>query len=381
MIVGINLRYLQKPITGIERATLELIEAIGRLNSGPDFIGYLTKRQFVSKQAEEDLGNCDHLTLKKTKLLYENVFSRLIWDLFTVGQLANKDHANLFWGPSFSLPIGLKCPGIVTIYDLAFLVYPEAYDWQTRFWHHIVTVSSARRARAILTISNSSKNDIIQKWNIPADRIYVIRLSYNEKFKLLSHSDESSELQCLNRYCIKRPFLLTVSQISPRKNIPHLLRVYAQLYKKNRIKHQLVLVGRNGWLYEEVYDVVREQCIEDSVIFTGGIDDEDLINLYNMADIFIYPSLYEGFGLPILEAMACGAPVIASNSSSIPEVVGDAGILVSPTSERELSDAIISLSNNTALKNELRQRGLKQITHFTWEHGAKNVLELFKEII
>jgi glycosyltransferase involved in cell wall biosynthesis len=156
------------------------------------------------------------------------------------------------------------------------------------------------------------------------------------------------------------------------------VRVFAWLRRERQVSHQLVLAGGNGWLCEDVYSTVQKEGVEDAVVFTGRIPDEELIELYNAAELFVYPSLYEGFGLPVLEAMACGAPVVVSNSSSLPEVVGDAGVLVSPTNDRDLGEAILELSRNPARRAELSERGKARAAQFSWKRSAEVVLDVFR---
>lgn len=379
MRIGVNLRYLQKNITGIERATLELLKTLDCLPGDHSFLGYVTGRPFVSAQAERELLSCQRLEWRRTRLWREDIFFRLAWDLFSVGWQAARDRVDLFWGPSFSLPFPLPCPGVVTIYDLAFSHFPATFDRVTCLFHRTVTPSSARRADAILTISESSKQDIVRALGVSRERVHVIPLACNQQFRRLSEC-EPGQSKTLQRYGIRRPFWLTVSQISPRKNLAHLVRVYARLHRERQIPHQLVLVGKNGWLCEEVYATVRREEVQAEVIFTGGVPDADLVALYNAAELFVYPSLYEGFGLPVLEAMACGTPVAVSNSSSLPEVVGEAGVLVSPKDEQELAEALWRLAGDPAWRAELSQRGLAQAAQFSWERSAHRILEVFRQV-
>ena len=379
MRIGVNLRYLQKNITGVERATLELLKVLTRLPGDHSFIGYITDRPFVSDQTYRDLLSCPRLELRQAHLWHEDILSRLLWDLFGVGQHAKRDNVDLFWGPSFSLPFFLPCPGVVTIYDVAFLHLPLSYDRITRWFHQIVTPSSARRAQAILTISECSKNDIQTHMAVPEKRIHVIQLACSQQFRPTPQTGRE-QADVLQKYGIRSPFWLTVSQISPRKNLSHLVRVYASLLRERRVSQQLVLVGKNGWLFEDVYAVVRDEGVENDVVFTKAVSDPDLVVLYNAAELFLYPSLYEGFGLPVLEAMSCGVPVITSNTSSLPEVIGDAGVMLPPTDIQAWVDAICELSSNPESREILRKHGSKRAEQFNWERSAQSMLEIFRKV-
>lgn len=379
MRIGTNIRYLQKHFTGIERATLELICAISRLTNQHQLIGYVTGPGFVSADAERDLEGCTHLELKQVPPLRNDVLFRLLWDLMAVGQQASRDQVDLFWGTSFSLPFRLKAPGVVTIYDTSFIHYPEAFDRVSRLWHRLITPSSAHRACAVLTISESSKQDIVRFLRVPPERVHIIPLAAGSQFRP-QPEQQAEQATTLRHYGIRAPFLLSVSQISPRKNLVRLVNVYAAMCKEHNFQHQLVLVGKNGWLYQEVYDAVQQAGLASNVIFTGGVSDAELVHLYNTAALFVYPSLYEGFGLPVLEAMACGLPVITANTSSLPEVVGDAGILVAPTDERALAGAINQVWQSDELRRDLRGRGLARATAFSWEQSGQRVLTVFEQI-
>lgn len=379
MRIGVNLRYLQKNITGIERTTLELLKALDDIPCDHTFVGYITERPFVSPQAERELRALHRLELRRTRLGREDIFFRLVWDLFGVSRQAKRDRVDLFWGPSFCLPFFLHCPGIVTIYDLAYVHFPAAFGRVTRLFHRTVTPSSARRAQAILTISENSRQDIVRVLGVSGERVHVIPLACSAQFHHLPENG-SGQARVLQRHGIHYPFWLTVSQISPRKNLSHLVRVYARLRRERQILHQLVLVGKNGWLYKEVYATVQREEVQAGVIFTGGIPDADLVTLYNAAELFVYPSLYEGFGLPVLEAMACGTPVVVSNDSSLPEVAGEAGVLVSPTDERELAEVLLHLAGDPARRAELSQRGLARAAQFNWECSAHGILKVFRQV-
>ncbi|MEL7571130.1 MAG: glycosyltransferase family 1 protein [Eubacteriaceae bacterium] len=184
----------------------------------------------------------------------------------------------------------------------------------------------------------------------------------------------------LNYYGINAPYILTVSQISPRKNLDTLINAFALLKKNPSFLHKLVIVGNNGWLYSSIYEIVKREGLANEVIFTGVIPDNDLIAIYNMADLFIFPSLYEGFGLPVLEAMSCGLPVICSNTSSLPEVVGNAGILFPPKDIYSLVNAVLGLLENPWLYKDLRERGLIKASEYSWEFTAKQIIKIFYDL-
>ena len=265
---------------------------------------------------------------------------------------------------------------VLTIHDLTPVIFPEAHGKIHAFLQNNVFPRTLKHVNSIITISNSTKNDIIRYFKITETKIKVIYNGVDDRFKVL-HEDEIKSVK--EEYGIKHPFILFVGTLEPRKNIPTLLKAFYLLKKKN-IPHKLVIVGGKGWKYDSVYETIKSLNLQKKVIFTGYVPDEDLPKLYNAADLFVYPSLYEGFGLPPLEAMACGTPVITSNTSSLPEVVGDAGILVNPFSVEEIAGAMESILKNKSLREQMIKRGLKRSQMFSWEKCAKEVVKIYKSL-
>jgi glycosyltransferase involved in cell wall biosynthesis len=352
-----------------------LVKRLAGTASADQLVGYITTGGFVSADVERELRACQALELKATPLWRDDTLSRLIWDLRGVGRRAAADSLDVFWGPCFSLPGLSQASSVVAVYDLAFMHFSNAYDRRTRLWHRIITTRSARRAAAVMTISESSRRDIVRDLGVPAERVYVVPLACDEQFRPVPSEDAASDA-VLERLGIRRPFLLSVSQITPRKNLAHLVRVYGELRRSQRISHQLVLAGANGWLCGDVHEAVRQERLKDDVVFTGAVSDCELLLLYNTADVFVYPSLYEGFGLPPLEAMSCGLPVIASNSSSLPEVVGDAAVLVSPVDGTALGAAIVRVLGDRQFRNELSERGRERASQFSWARSGRIAREI-----
>lgn len=376
MKVGINLRYLQKELTGIERATIEVIKALDKLDDDLTLMGYMTSRKFANTEIENTLRNCRRLEIKKSRLLHEDIGSRLYWDMIQLGRKVTNDNVDIFWGPSFSVPIPIKCPSIVTIHDLAYEYFPKAYTPAMLLWLKTIPKIAVLKSTRILTISENSKKDIIKFLHVESDRIDVVSWACNSNFRFMPENKNGFQ-EILYKYDITTPYILTVSQISPRKNLDTLIKAFGLLKKKPHFLHKLVIVGNNGWLNSSVYETVQREGLTGEVIFTGRIPDNDLIAIYNMADIFTFPSLYEGFGLPVLEAMSCGVPVICSNTSSLPEVVGNAGILFPPRDIYLLAKAIQMLLDDPWLYADLRERGLKKASEYSWEITAKQIVKIF----
>jgi glycosyltransferase involved in cell wall biosynthesis len=237
---------------------------------------------------------------------------------------------------------------------------------------------SARKALKIIAISENTKKDIMDCFGIEDEKIRVIYLGVDRQF---SPQPDPNEADVLSKYNLPSGYILNVGTLEPRKNLLRLINAYKMVASTREPVPKLVIVGWQGWRNEDLGKLVRESGLADQVVLVGYVPDDDLPTLYRNATVFVYPSLYEGFGLPPLEAMACGTPVITSNVSSIPEVVGDAGILIDPYNTTEIARAIASVLNNEELRESLRTSGLVRSRLFNWDKTARETLKLYQEVI
>jgi glycosyltransferase involved in cell wall biosynthesis len=233
-----------------------------------------------------------------------------------------------------------------------------------------------RAADAVIAVSECTKRDAIRFYRIPEEKITVIYEGVNPRFRPASPEAIAAVRA---RYGLPERFILYVGTIEPRKNLTTLLEAFHHLLATYDLR--LVIVGKKGWLYERFFRRLRELGLENRVLFTGYVPDEDLPAIYSAADLFVFPSLYEGFGLPVLEAMACGTPVICSNTSSLPEVAGDAALLVDPTDARALTGAMEQVLTNERLWATLRAKGMERARGFTWEKAAYRTWEVYQQVI
>lgn len=276
--------------------------------------------------------------------------------------------------------VGLLFPGhfnkINTVFDLSPYLFPETHTfWQSHANRYFYRFSYWNKDK-IIAISNSTKIDLMRYFHIPEHKIKVIYLGIDSFYK---PADTEEQTRVLNKYCIKQPFILFVGTLEPRKNIPTLLKSFYKL-KKNKYPHKLVIVGRKGWRYRNIFEIISSLKLQDEIIFTGYVPEEDLPGLYSAANLFVYPSLYEGFGLPPLEAMACGCPVITSNTSSLPEIIGDGGVLVNPYDFEAFTKVIQNLIDDLSLKEELIKKGFSRSRFFSWKQCAKSTYEVYKDV-
>ncbi|UXM85418.1 glycosyltransferase family 4 protein [Methanococcus aeolicus] len=265
---------------------------------------------------------------------------------------------------------------ILSVLDIIQILFPKEIKKSVYISQKIMLSKSIQSADKIISISHHTKNDIIKHFKIPKDKIKVIHLAANENYKPLNEKEIDKIKQ---KYNLNYPFILYVGTLEPRKNIPTLLKAFYKL-KKRGIIHKLVITGKKGWKYKSIFETIEKLNLQKDVIFTGYVPDEDLPALYNAADLFVYPSIYEGFGLPPLEAMQCGTPVITSNTSSLPEVVGDAGIMVNPYDVDELANKMYEVLTNDGLREELSKKGIERAKLFSWKKCAEEHLKVYEEV-
>lgn len=268
---------------------------------------------------------------------------------------------------------------VVTIHGMGYYIHKKFHSWKVRSMLYWLHKRAAARADQIITSSHNSKRDIMDLLNCPEDRVSVIYLGVDESFRPVADHERIKAVRA--RYQLPERFLLFVGNLEPRKNVVGLIEAFKLLKGRRRPDHKLVVAGRKAWLYGPIFERVIRLGLEKDILFTGFVPDEDLPVMYSLADVFVFPSLYEGFGLPPLEAMACGAPTVTTNVSSLPELVGDAAVCVSPGDTEEIADAIERLLENDDLRQQYARAGLERARRFRWEETARAVKEVYRKAL
>ncbi len=285
---------------------------------------------------------------------------------------------HLLHSPDFIPPLDGRYRSVITVHDLAFLRYPQFLTAASRRYYNNQIAAAVARADAIIAVSEATRADLLDLLNVPPQKITVIAEAAGEQF----HPIPPEEVKRLRaKRSLPTGYILFVGTIEPRKNINGLLHAYAHLRTILPDAPPLVVVGKRGWLDEEVFTLCKDLALEQWVIWYGSADPADLPALYSGAAVFCLPSFYEGFGLPSLEAMACGTPVIVSNCSSLPEVVGEAGLLVNPHDASEIAEALRRVLTDSDLAAEMRQRGLQRAAMFSWAETARQTLALYERTL
>lgn len=305
---------------------------------------------------------------------------RILWEQLALPIVAQRARLNLLHGAVNVNPAISPCPSVVTIHDLSFMRYPQAFPALQRLYLRTQVWRSARGARRVIAVSEATRRDVAALFGVPAERIDVV---YNGVDAGFGPAPQDQVEAFRRRHGLPERYLLHVGTLEPRKNLVRLVQAFhgARQRSQDLQSVKLILVGGKGWDYDVIFQETERLGLQDVVIFAGYAPDETLPWWYRAAAGFVYPSLLEGFGLPVLEAMACGAPVITSRVSSLPEVAGDAALLVDPTSIAELADALARLLTDKALADDLRQRGLARSATFSWQRTAQETAAVYRRAL
>ena len=340
--------------TGISRYISELVEGLERIKDPKDEV---------------------LLFGQKTGPIKENPMARILWEQSLLPVNIATRRLSVFHTPIGAVPLLSVAPTVVTVHDLAFLKFPDQLPSSRRKWLIAATRMSARHAGKIITVSEATARDLREWLNVPESKIQAIPLATSGKVERV----EGASLDMFRlKWEIDRPYVVAVGTLEPRKNLPTLLRAFAKI--KDDVDHQLVLVGPEGWLTGELKSTLEELELGDRVRLTGFVSDEELGGWYSGADLLAFPSYYEGFGLPAIEAMNCGTPVLSSDNSVFPEVVGDAGVMIPADDVDVWAETMRDLLRDESRRNVMRERGFQRATEFSWDRTARQTYEVYKEL-
>jgi len=365
MNIGIDAHMLGHNETGNETYILELLRAIAARDTGDTFFVYVENPGALAAE----IWKAAHFRLVPYST--RSGARRLLWELPRRAAQDRLDVLHLSYNAPLNLPAA--CALVVTIHDISFEHFPQFFSRRLRTFLRVSVPRSAYAAQQIITDTEHAKRDLINTYHLPADKITVTHYAAGEQFHPIS--DPAALHAVRARYATGERFILAVGNLQPRKNLERLIRAFALAKQENALPHKLVIVGQRFWREAPILQAARS--LQEEVVLTGYVPAADLPLLYNAADVLAYPSLYEGFGLPVLEAMACGTPVITSNVSSLPEIAGDAAHLIDPRNVQEIADALVRVTTDTTYRAELRARGMAQAQFFSWERTAQQTLAVY----
>ena len=372
--IGLIAYGLDRAPGGIGRYTEELMRALQRRELNLTIL-YAGKKHHIPQK--EDVGD------KQASRVIELPKAGLLPALLTLGQVeigwvGKRKQLGLIHDPTGAMPLFLTgSRRVATIHDVIPYIYPETSTKLDKLIYHYWLPLAVRRLDAIITVSEQSKRDLIRYLPVKSEDVVVIPEAAGANYRLLNRTQVKP---VLTRYGIDFPYILYVGSLVSRKNLPRLLEAYARA-RQNVPQWKLVIVGARKWKFTPIFETVQRLGLEPHVHFTGYVEEEDLPAVYNGADLFVFPSLYEGFGLPVLEAMASGTPVITSNCSSLPEVAGDAAILIDPYDVDAIAEAMQQVLLNPSLAASLRVKGLAHAKKFSWERTAQETIAVYERVL
>lgn len=349
--------------TGVEHYAIELIRHLAQIDHKNEYTLYFrTEPQPWFHQLPANF---------KIRIIPFPKFwtqTRLAWEVFW-------NRPDVFFLPIQALPFIHPKNSVITVHDVAYEIYPNAFAPFMRFYLKLTTRWGVWRAKKIITVSESTKNDVARIYGTKPEKINTIHLGLDDGYVPMSYENTQAVLDKYN--LVHKKYILFVGTLQPRKNIVKLIEAYLKLRKQHHLEEKLVIVGGKGWLWEPIMEKI-DQSKYDGVVYLDYIDYDDLKPIYSGATCLTLPALYEGFGIPPLEAMACGTPIVVSNLSSLPEVAGGAGILVDPDNVDSIADGLLKVVVDKELQAEMSKKGIERAKMFTWRACAEMTLKVFE---
>jgi glycosyltransferase involved in cell wall biosynthesis len=371
-----NALLLNDQFSGMQYSTELLLQAISNL--GTPFPDGNQIQVLISKDYTGNLKTNDNLNIKKLSFSTVNRLKRIHFENFTLPGYFAKNKFNVYHSTSNLLPYFSNIPSILTVHDLVPVDYPRYVRAETLMYYKLCLGRSIYKANKIIAVSNKVKEDIIRRFNIDKNKIQVIYHGVESQFRKVVCKDKLAAVT--KKYDLPGCFLLFVGNLEPRKNLVRLLEAFIYLKRHFRIDHKLVIVGKKGWKYEDIFREQRFEHIKGQILFTGYVERNDLPSIYSLCDLFVFPSVYEGFGLPVVEAMACEAPVLISNEGALPEVTGNIYPRADAFDVKDIAFKIHMLLKDRELRKHNIEHGTERARFFTWEKTANETLEVYNTL-
>jgi glycosyltransferase involved in cell wall biosynthesis len=363
--VGIDARTLAAPKTGDRTYCLNLTRGLARVDTRNDYLLYT---EHETPLADLDAGNF-HQRVLPARPAWS-------WTPVTLPAGLRRDGCDLVH-VQYIVPPRCPVPLITTVHDISFRRHPRWFPVKHAALLNLLIPLAILLARRVITGSEHTKREMVELYGTDPEKIAVTPYAADPIYRPMPREQAREAVR--ERFNLRQPYILSVGVLQPRKNLPRLVQAYARIARE--VPQQLVLVGKEGWAFETLRRRVAGSGVSSRIRFTGYVADADLPPLYAAADLFVYPSLYEGFGLPPLEAMACGTPVVTSDTTSIPEVVGDAAVRVDPLNVDGLAGAMVEVLTSPEQRGGLIERGLQRAAQFTWEATARATLGVYEEVL
>jgi len=384
MKIGVDLRtVLSGKRTGVELYAIESLKAMLKIDQKNEYIFFNSARRDRSKlikELGEEIGFANNPKAKVVDLRISDLLLEISWRIFGWPKIDKlMGGVDLVFVPNVMMaPVSRGVKKITTFHDLNFELFPQFFTTKSRLWFWLIRPRcEAQTSDKLIAVSGSTKRDLEEIYKIPTDKTKVIYNGVDEEFFDLEPQSKLDEVK--SKYNLPSKFILYLGTLEPRKNIVTLIEAFHESLGKLDGQVKLVLAGGKGWYYDEIFHKVEALGLQEKVIFTGRFEEADKKALYQLATVFVFPSWYEGFGLPPLEAMASGTPVIVADNSSLPEVVGEAGLTFEARDKHALAVKIESVINDSELQKEMIEKGRERARKFSWERAARETLALFEE--
>jgi glycosyltransferase involved in cell wall biosynthesis len=365
--VGIDIHSIGSQKGGNETYYRELIKEIMRFPCDHAFLLYYT-----NPRAAQQIVASERFRLKRLRPSH-----RILRIPFTLPWRVGNDKLDVFHA-QFIVPPFLKCKTVTTIPDIAYERVPQFFPARQRVWSKVLVRESARRADHIITVSEYSKRDLVEAYGVSPEKITVTYEGAGDEFVPLDRKKAKEDLAC--KYGINGDFILYLGRLQARKNLARLVESYARV-RKSGLRHKLVLAGKQDSLFQPVLSRIQELKLEDDILLPGYVRAEDVPIFFNAAEVFVYPSFYEGFGLPVIEAMACGTPVVTSRGTSLEEVAGAGALLVDPMDEASIAEALTRVLSDAGLRHQLGQAGLARSRLFNFKNAAEQTVGVYERVM
>lgn len=373
MRIGINFQTMDRYISGVEYYCLGLLNGLLRIDSQNDYIVFTNQSDLV----KQHVSSANNLTIIEAKHLKTRV-TRICWEHTQLPRLSLKEKLNVLHCPSYICPLPkTSVPYIVTIHDTIAIDHPQWCKRTNALYFNLFMKTTVKNAARVISVSKHSSDDVKRNFNLPCSMIRTIHSGIDGIFN--TKKNPCQDYQVKKRYNLPEHYILYVGNIEPKKNIRILLRIQKELREKG-LPHKLVIVGKRAWSARAELDEIKRQIASGNVVRAGYVDREDLPCVYQMADVFVFPSLYEGFGFPPLEAMACGTPVISTSNGALDETLRDAALTVDSQNVQQITQAIISMLTDNRLRERHIRMGLERSSLFNWDRAAEQTLSVYKEV-
>ncbi|MCX6745581.1 MAG: glycosyltransferase family 1 protein [Candidatus Parcubacteria bacterium] len=366
---------MQPNYSGVAEYTHNLLTHLFKIDKNNQYVLFYNSAQNIS----QNLPNFSGPNIKMAGFNYPNKLLNLGMRIFRypkIDKLLNQ--VDIFFMPNLNfIALSKTCQPVITSHDLSYKLFPQFFSAKRRLWHQLIAPKTTlKNCAKIIAVSQNTKNDLINHYKIEPEKIKVIYSGLDQQFYHQIKKTDPHLKRIRDKYQLQQPFILFLGTLEPRKNIEGLIEAFEMAKHKNSKLDELnlVIAGERGWNYQHVFSLVFKSRYQDQIKFIGYIPRQDKPYLYNLAELLIFPSFYEGFGLPALEAQACGLPVIASANSSFPEILGQSACLIKPDHLEEISEAIQQILSTTELKNKLIALGLENVKRFSWHKTAQETL-------